>query len=626
MKITVHRGTDQIGGCVTEYESNGWKLFVDYGELLPGAPVSDKALEIEGLTHGNLCKSALLITHYHGDHIGKIAELPPELPIFMGKISKEIAQELSEHLSSVNEGHRSMTERLDSVRTFVPGGQFSFGEFSIMPIVIDHSAFDAYAFRIEAKKLTVFHTGDFRTHGFRSGKLPKVIEKYVGEVDYVVCEATNVNQPLATSKSEPELQKEFETAFRDSRHNVVYLSSTNIDRLFGLYHAALKAHLPFYVDAYQKRIMDIVAGRDNIWGKSRLYKYVEGREPIVLQRDGADFRVADKFRDFLEEHGFVMIARANDRFDKLLSKIPQNGRKTFLSMWDGYLDRSKAAYNPALAQSIGTDYEYLHTSGHCDMVSLDRLLDMLKPKAIIPIHTDNPQRFVDLFCEKWPVIFLEDGESFAPIRDPGFDTTSAKVMAFQEPDNSCEVIENPENLQWWMVDNRFLGEFQWWDDADSALRHVVYAPKRLLGYAIESDEDMAPFLYVVYNPDFTEHSRYDEGGHNPEDEYYQSDCEFTPGQRVLANIDDVSVPCEVVDPLTEAFLRKEYLDEFGTLNEKDFQEYKSELWDWDWDKVVVRPLVKIITEYGEISSETTVPRIYIFPYKTLSPNEDTPSL
>ena len=38
MKITIHRGTDQIGGCVTEYEYQGWKLFVDYGEQLPGYP------------------------------------------------------------------------------------------------------------------------------------------------------------------------------------------------------------------------------------------------------------------------------------------------------------------------------------------------------------------------------------------------------------------------------------------------------------------------------------------------------------------------------------------------------------------------------------------------------------
>ena len=37
MKITIHRGTDQIGGCVTKYEYNGFRLIVDYGEQLPWA-------------------------------------------------------------------------------------------------------------------------------------------------------------------------------------------------------------------------------------------------------------------------------------------------------------------------------------------------------------------------------------------------------------------------------------------------------------------------------------------------------------------------------------------------------------------------------------------------------------
>ena len=39
MKITIHRGTDHIGGSVTEYEHEGWKLFVDYGEQLPGVEI-----------------------------------------------------------------------------------------------------------------------------------------------------------------------------------------------------------------------------------------------------------------------------------------------------------------------------------------------------------------------------------------------------------------------------------------------------------------------------------------------------------------------------------------------------------------------------------------------------------
>lgn len=431
MKITIHRGTNQIGGCVTEYESNGWRLFVDYGELLPGAAVADHLQDIKGLTCGDISKSALLITHYHGDHMGKIAVLPSDLPVYMGKIACEIASGLSEHLSPVNENHAKIAERLAKVNTFNPGEQFSFGDFKIMPVVIDHSAFDAYAFRIESNDgLKVFHTGDFRTHGFRSGKLPVVIEKFIGKVDYVVCEATNASRPDAAQLSEYELQARFQKAFQENKYNIVYLSSTNIDRLFGLYHAALRAGRPFYVDAYQKRIMDIVVGRDPIWGKSRLYKYQKGREPMALQREGNDFRINDRFKQFLEAHGYVLVARANERFNRLIEKIPASDKKHYLSMWKGYLDQSCPAYNPMMAESLGQEYEYMHTSGHCDMDSLEALMTMLRPQAIIPIHTDNPLGFAKLFCEKWPVVLLNDGETFSPIKDWGYDNLTAKIIAY----------------------------------------------------------------------------------------------------------------------------------------------------------------------------------------------------
>ena len=106
MKITIHRGTGQIGGCVTEYENNGWRLFVDYGEQLPGAPTHDEPLEIEGLTKGDVSKSALLLTHYHGDHIGRIPDLPKTLPIYMGRIARDIQVYASEHLRCLRIPHR----------------------------------------------------------------------------------------------------------------------------------------------------------------------------------------------------------------------------------------------------------------------------------------------------------------------------------------------------------------------------------------------------------------------------------------------------------------------------------------------------------------------------------------
>ena len=115
MNIKIHRGTHQIGGCVTEYEYDGWHLFVDYGEELPGGPKTGD-LQVEGLTKGDISKSALLITHYHGDHIGSIPKLPKELPIYMGDLGLKIQTILSDHLKTVRPEHEAMLEHLKSVK------------------------------------------------------------------------------------------------------------------------------------------------------------------------------------------------------------------------------------------------------------------------------------------------------------------------------------------------------------------------------------------------------------------------------------------------------------------------------------------------------------------------------
>lgn len=158
IRITVHRGTNQIGGCVTEYECRGFHLFVDYGEQLPGYEHTE--MEIEGLTKGDVSNSALLITHYHGDHIGKVSELSSEIPVYMGKTGCEICQEFELHMSHIpgEEGkrHRLMADRVAEFKHFEPGHTFEVGPFKIMPIVMDHSAFDAYAFKIEADGRKVF--------------------------------------------------------------------------------------------------------------------------------------------------------------------------------------------------------------------------------------------------------------------------------------------------------------------------------------------------------------------------------------------------------------------------------------------------------------------------------------
>ncbi len=468
MKIIIHRGTHQIGGCVTEYEYNGYRLFVDYGEELPGGPKSGE-LRVDGLTHGDLSKSALLITHYHGDHIGSITKLPKELPIYMGGVGREIQKILSNRLKTVSPAHKDMLARLDDVQSFEAGKSFAFGPFTIIPIVMDHSAFDAYAFRIEGGGVTVFHTGDFRTHGFRSKKLSEVVKKYVGEVNYVVCEGTNVSRPTAASLPEHELQKQFKKAFAEHKSNIVYVSSTNVDRLFALYHAAIAVGRKFIIDNYQMSIMEEVVKRDTMWGKSKLYKFKEDNKPMVLQFEDGEFRANDKFKWLLDQTGYVLIARANPLFDDFIGRIPGE-KKKYLSMWEGYVDPKNEAYNESMAASVSKNYLYMHTSGHCDMDSLNELFQMLHPRAIIPIHTDNPEAFAKLFCKEWPVIVLNDGDSISPFDDSYADSEYAMVVSGRK--------------------KKCIGYFKCDKDARIALAHTVFGTISKTRYEIIEEEDM----------------------------------------------------------------------------------------------------------------------------------------
>ena len=83
MKIIVHRGTHQIGGCATEIRTNTNRIIIDVGSELEGnAPLS-----IPGVTEGKSNCDAVLFTHYHGDHIGLITSVNDDIPLLMSELT-----------------------------------------------------------------------------------------------------------------------------------------------------------------------------------------------------------------------------------------------------------------------------------------------------------------------------------------------------------------------------------------------------------------------------------------------------------------------------------------------------------------------------------------------------------
>ncbi|MCM1310515.1 MAG: hypothetical protein NC301_05750 [Bacteroides sp.] len=84
MNITIHRGINQIGGCITELYTATSRIFIDMGDNLPGEndlTDGEKRSFVNSLFANNIKKhGAVVYTHAHPDHIGMMAYVPMSVP------------------------------------------------------------------------------------------------------------------------------------------------------------------------------------------------------------------------------------------------------------------------------------------------------------------------------------------------------------------------------------------------------------------------------------------------------------------------------------------------------------------------------------------------------------------
>lgn len=171
MKITIHRGIDQIGGCITEIATETTKIFIDLGRNLPKGdnPTEDKNASKEVIEKLTKDCNAIFYTHYHGDHIDLYKYVPETIPQFIGEIAKQVmickSKRLAKLPAKTNITEKDV-EKLESFKTFKAKDKIKIGDVSITPYFVSHSACDSYMFLIEANGKSVLHTGDFREHGY----------------------------------------------------------------------------------------------------------------------------------------------------------------------------------------------------------------------------------------------------------------------------------------------------------------------------------------------------------------------------------------------------------------------------------------------------------------------------
>ena len=374
MNIIIHRGTHQIGGSAIEISTVSTRIMLDFGnELSLDEKYTPINLAIDGVTKGKPDCDGIVISHYHMDHLGQLTSALSEIPIYMGELSKEIALIGAEHQD------RDLYLRLLGANTFRGGEAFSIGDIHIRPLVIDHSAADSYMFVIEAEGKRVLYTGDFRMHGLRHHVLDKLVNTYIGEVDVLITEGTSLSRDADDCISEATVLDDISSYIQDGKYAFVMCSSTNIDRIMGIWQN-MPTDKVLICDAYQKRILDTVV--NNVYYESSLYRRHDS--PLVLDKG--------KYPKYYMDNGFVCLVRATENHISQLKEFPKDDVRIIYSMWTGYIEE-----NLVLKNLLDTYPSYIcHASGHVSKDDLIKFIELVNPDAIIPVHTDNPERLEKL--------------------------------------------------------------------------------------------------------------------------------------------------------------------------------------------------------------------------------------
>lgn len=432
MKLTIHRGTHEIGGSCVELCSDSGKtrIVIDVGMPLvesEGQPFEwrrYKKLTEEGLlaqkvlpavdglyAHQKPSISAVLLSHAHQDHYGFVRFLHPSIQLYMSLGTRSLIEVSNVFLgTNVN---------LEQAHTFTMWQPFIVGEFKIIPYLMDHSAPDAAAFLIEADGQKLFYTGDFRGHGRKRVLLESLVKKPIKDMDCLVMEGSMLQREKGLYRDEAAVEEAIlDVLMKQRSYALVFCSSQNLDRLVSIYRAARRVHATLVIDLYTAFVLDkLHAISTRIpqfdWEGIRiLYAYTHAQK--LAEHDKRLLYKYKKVKINLDEirsnpTQTMILCKDNSYFRVMLRHLGElSGAKAIYSMWNGYLARSDLVQ---VLESAKIELAQIHTSGHAYVSDLRNLATAMNPRFLVPIHTFYPDQYGEIYnCSA--IVTLYDGQTY----------------------------------------------------------------------------------------------------------------------------------------------------------------------------------------------------------------------
>lgn len=414
MKACIHRGARQIGGTAIELRHDGAGILLDLGLPLD-AGAADAALlpPVPGLLGEDPSLLAIVLSHGHADHWGLVPLARPGLPVLVGAAAERMQAAAARAF-----GRPPPFRASQHLRHRQP---IAIGPFRITPFLACHSGYDAYSLLVEAGGRRLFYSGDLRAHGRKAGIFESLLAHPPRDVHAMLMEGSALGRldPEARFPTEQEIEERLLAVMRAAPGLVlVAASAQNVDRVVGIHRAAKRAGRRLVLDLYASEVLE-ATGNPRI--PSPLFHdvhfFLPWRQARQVKESGAFDRIGGhrKARRIFPEDlaarpgRFVLLANRSVTEDRRIAPLLPGARAVW-SQWEGYLQPGQ--HGAQMAKDLaahGVALERIHTSGHADIPSLRRLVAAVRPAALSPVHTFQPERFSELFGALAPVALHGDG-------------------------------------------------------------------------------------------------------------------------------------------------------------------------------------------------------------------------
>lgn len=425
-----------LGGCgeVTRscyvYEYGDDIVIVDMGlqwpdEDMPGIDYLIPNVEYLKPKKKNI--RGIVITHGHYDHIGAIPHLLDQLgnpTIYATALTRGMILKRQEEFKF---GAKP------DIEVVTPESRIQLGSFDISFFHVNHNIPDSVGVVLKTPGGTAVHTGDFKFDHSPVNERPADIGRLseIGRqgVTLLVSESTDAEYP-GHQISEAEVQRSLEEIFKVAQGRIIAATfSSLLTRIQQLIWLSEKYGRKLVIEGFsmkqnvavsqQLNYMQIKKG--TIIDSKDLHRYPEDKITIVCTgAQGEDRAVLMRIAN--NEHKMISL-RPNDSIIFSSSVIPGN-EATIQRLKDVLYKKAAKIYHKASMD--------IHAGGHAKQEELKMMINLTKPKYLIPIHGNYfmLKLHADLAEEtgmpKQNVMIAEDGD-MVTITDAGIKKEKEKA-------------------------------------------------------------------------------------------------------------------------------------------------------------------------------------------------------